>query len=249
MSANVYETRKLVDEYLVFHYGRPEEVLPWKQGPRDALDFPVRCVTETLEAAERVGKRALDVGCAVGRSSFELARGFKEVIGIDSSKAFIEAAKAMRDHGQLEYYRTVSGAIRSRTSAIVPSGVEASRVSFEVGDACKLREDLGTFDVVLAANLIDRLPRPRAFLEQAPRLLKKKGLLVLTSPYTWLEEFTPQKHWIGGTEETGETSRALEDELAEDFELVRRRDLPFLIREHARKYQWSIAEATVWRRC
>jgi len=30
------------------------------------------------------------------------------------------------------------------------------------------------------------------------------------------------------------------------FELISARDLPFLIREHARKYQWSIAQATVW---
>jgi hypothetical protein len=26
------------------------------------------------------------------------------------------------------------------------------------------------------------------------------------------------------------------------------KDLPFLIREHARKFQWSVAEATIWRR-
>jgi hypothetical protein len=25
-------------------------------------------------------------------------------------------------------------------------------------------------------------------------------------------------------------------------------DLPFLIREHQRKFQWSVAEATIWRR-
>jgi hypothetical protein len=26
------------------------------------------------------------------------------------------------------------------------------------------------------------------------------------------------------------------------------RDLPFLLREHARKYQWSVAQASLWRR-
>jgi hypothetical protein len=30
--------------------------------------------------------RALDLGCAVGRSSFELARSFGEVVGVDLSK-------------------------------------------------------------------------------------------------------------------------------------------------------------------
>jgi hypothetical protein len=34
--------------------------------------------------------------------------------------------------------------------------------------------------------------------------------------------------------------------LDKDFTLHERKDLPFLIREHARKFQWSVAEATIW---
>ena len=33
-------------------------------------------------------KKAFDIGCAIGRSSFELARGFDEVIGVDFLCAF-----------------------------------------------------------------------------------------------------------------------------------------------------------------
>jgi len=29
---------------------------------------------------------------------------------------------------------------------------------------------------------------------------------------------------------------------------LRRRDLPFLIREHARKFQLAVAEASIWQR-
>lgn len=29
-----YETRRAVDEYLQFHYGRPEEILPYEVGPK-----------------------------------------------------------------------------------------------------------------------------------------------------------------------------------------------------------------------
>ena len=36
--------------------------------------------------------------------------------------------------------------------------------------------------------------------------------------------------------------------LAPDFTLVQQKDLPFLIREHARKFQWSVALGTVWQR-
>ena len=34
--------------------------------------------------------------------------------------------------------------------------------------------------------------------------------------------------------------------LGRGFERVRVLDLPFLIREHARKFQWSVAQASVW---
>jgi hypothetical protein len=75
------------------------------------------------------------------------------------------------------------------------------------------------------------------------------GLLVLTSPYTWLEEYTPKAKWLGGRREHGEPlptliglSRALEPH----FRLVHREDVPFVIRETARKHQHTVAEMTVW---
>lgn len=36
--------------------------------------------------------------------------------------------------------------------------------------------------------------------------------------------------------------------LSKDFELVAREDMPFLIREHVRKFQWGCSNAMVWRR-
>ena len=107
---NPYETEKLLNEYLLFHYGAPEEVLPWDIGPREGLDYAVRCVTECLDASNLPeGARALDVGCAVGRSSFELSRACSEVVGIDFSRRFIEAAEALRGGGSLGYLRVDEG--------------------------------------------------------------------------------------------------------------------------------------------
>lgn len=36
--------------------------------------------------------------------------------------------------------------------------------------------------------------------------------------------------------------------MSKDFDLVAREDIPFLIREHVRKYQWGCSNAMVWRR-
>ena len=246
MADNIYESDRQVREYLLFHYGEPDQVLPWKHGPRDALGFAQRCVRELINSSS-VGRdaRALDIGCAVGRSSFELAGHCREVIGIDFSHAFIAAAEKIRSSGSLAYEYAIEGDRMASATASLPPGIDPARIRFEAGDAMDLREDLGEFDIVLAANLLCRLPDPRVFLERVPHLVKPGGQLLLTTPFSWLDQFTARDHWIGGQnglESAEEVTRLLEPH----FELKLSKDLPFLIREHARKFQWSVAWGTRW---
>lgn len=249
---NPYETDSLLAQYLLFHYGRAEEILPHRFGPVDALDFAVRVVHECFVPAEVQGPgRALDLGCAVGRSSFELARFCEEVVGIDYSAGFIKACKRLQSDGAVPFRRVDQGELTTDLVAHPPDGVELGRVRFETGDACDLRDHLSDFDVVLMANLIDRVPNPRACLSRLPGLLKPGGQLVIASPFTWLEEYTPKDQWLGGFEQDGGrvgTFDTLVELLAGDFVLERSLDLPFLIREHARKFQWSVSLVGVWRR-
>ena len=249
---NPNETDKLVAEYLLFHYGAPLEVLPWDFGPASALNYAVRCVSECVDTASLPqNARALDLGCAVGRSSFELARHCPEVIGIDYSRRFTEVAAMLAREGSVPYERTDEGALTTSLIASVPADIARERVSFEHGDAQTLRDSLGIFDVVLAANLIDRLTDPARFLARLPELVKGGGQLVITSPYTWLEDFTPRENWLGGFAADGLRRPTLDGvtaALSPHFDLVNTKDLPFLIREHARKFQWSVAQASIWRR-
>jgi len=246
VAENIYESDRLVREYLLFHYGAPEEILPWPEGPRDALGFAARLVGDLLDVASLPSAaRALDVGCAVGRSSFELARHCGEVIGIDFSRAFVDAAETVRTRGTLDYDFVIEGDRAAQSAARRPEGVDPARIAFEVGDAMALRENLGSFDVVLAANLLCRLPDPRRFLARLPALVRPGGQLLLATPFTWLEEYTPRENWIGGRGDAS-SELALTELLTPDFELRFAKDLPFLIREHSRKYQWSVAWGTRW---
>lgn len=245
-----YETEQAASEYLLLHYGAPVEVLPYSYGPSTSLNYPVRCVIECLDKGLLPPKaRGLDLGCSVGRSSFELARTCHQVIGIDASKRFIEIANTLKEKGALTYRRKDEGELFTELVARLPRGIDPDRVTFRPGDAMNLPGDLGQFDVVLGANLIDRLADPRKFLQALPGLLRPGGQLILSSPYTWSQNYTPRKNWLGGLQREGAgktTLRGLIEELSENFVLVRELDLPFLIREHARKFQWSVAQATIW---
>src|SRR5690606_22130985 len=105
--SDVYESPRIVDEYLLFHFGRKEDVLPPGGGPAEAFGFPARTVAELLPPGNY--DRALDVGCAVGRSALELSRSCDAVVGIDFSDALIAAADAMRRDGRITCRRHLEG--------------------------------------------------------------------------------------------------------------------------------------------
>lgn len=237
---DIYESGRYVGEYLLFHFGKPKEILSWPFGPDSALDFPVRTVAH-FSGGEV--DRALDVGCAVGRSSFEMSRHAREVIGIDFSLAFIESAERIRRGEKLAFDRLEEAGASTRIEVGLPEEVMPERVCFEVGDAMDLRSDLGGFDRVHAANLVCRLPDPRRFLARLADLVNPGGELVLATPCTWLEEFTSRENWPDGR-----TLDWLKKELAGDFDLIEVTDEPFLIRETARKFQWTVSMVTKWRR-
>ena len=143
----------------------------------------------------------------------------------------------------------VEGEVEQVAIARVPTEIDRYRVSFEQGDAMFLRNDLGKFNIVLMANLIDRLPCPKKCLDQLADLIYSEGQLIIASPCTWMEDYTPKEEWLGGSiigDQSSQTLDRLKEILCPSFELHGKWDIPFLIREHARKYQWSVAMATRW---
>jgi putative 4-mercaptohistidine N1-methyltranferase len=243
MSA-IYEDPGVLAEYLLFHYGRTEEILPpeisWPGGMLQALDFAVRT---TLHFSGQAAGRGLDLGCAVGRSTYEMSRSCSHVTGIDFSHAFIDAANHLREGKTVDYVRRDEGHVATQLTAKLPQGIDPTKVNFLQGDALALPRDIGVFDRVHAANLICRLSDPTLLLDRFPDLVNPGGELVLATPCTWLEGFTAPENWP-----PGDTLAWLQDHLGGAFDLVKHSDEPFLIRETARKFQWTRSMLTVWRR-
>ena len=201
-------------------------------------------------------RRALDIGCAVGRTSLELARGgFDEVTGIDFSARFINIADQLVNKGLIRYALTEEGDLQSyREVSLAQIGFEScvSHVSFWQGDACNLKELHCDYDLVVAANLIDRLYDPGKFIADIGSRIVSGGVLVIASPYTWLEEHTERSKWLGGYKKDGErytTYDSLVANLSGDFvPLGQPCDVPFVIRETARKFQHSVSQVSCWKR-
>ena len=124
-------------------------------------------------------------------------------------------------------------------------------MEFWQGDAHNLKPQFTNYDLVLACNLVDRLYHPARFLEDITRRINPGGLLVLFSPYTWLEEFTPKENWLGGPQdrwrERHHPGRSAGRPGAGRFPpRGPTRDVPFVIRETARKFQHTLSQMSIW---
>ena len=241
-----YETDKMSSEYAEFHFG--ERYL-------DVDNFPVALAELGIGAmGDQAKGRALDIGCAVGRSSFELAKQFDHVTAIDFSARLINIGVQLQQQGVIRYSIVDEGELalyKERHLIDFTDEVSAKKVEFMQGDACNLKPIYQGYDLVLAANLIDRLYQPSLFLTTIQERMNSGGILMITSPYTWLEEHTNKDEWVGGRKVNGEnvcTLDGLKEMLAPHFDLVQGPiAVPFVIRETSRKFQHTLAEATMWR--
>ncbi|SHO55431.1 5-histidylcysteine sulfoxide synthase [Vibrio quintilis] len=242
-----YETDKLLSEYAEFHYG---------DSYFGVANFHQALATLARQVMHgRHTGHALDLGCAVGRASFELAQDFDQVTGIDFSARFIDLANQFRDSGILRYSLIDEGELvvyRERTLAGLGLNETAGCITFLQGDACNLKPHYQGYDLVLAANLIDRLYSPEKLLSSLYQRINPNGILILASPYTWLEEHTKKHEWIGGFKKDGEnftTLDGLKAILGPHFRLLQTPEpIPFVIRETSHKFQHTLSEITVWER-
>lgn len=115
------------------------------------------------------GKRVLDLGCGTGYGADRLARaGASSVAGIDP------------DERSLAYARKRFPGVR-----------------FVAGTAEALPDDLGPFDLIVAANLLPHLESPGKILEIAARRLAPDGALVASVPPV-VDERTMEEHRATG---------------------------------------------------
>jgi 5-histidylcysteine sulfoxide synthase/putative 4-mercaptohistidine N1-methyltranferase len=247
MQTSHYETDRLVSDYAEFHYGDEYLGVP---------NFPRALARLAIEAmGDRPARKALDVGCAAGRGTFELARHFEHVTGIDFSTSFIRLGFELIERGRLRYTLVEEGELLAwKEHSLAEFGLDAvaDRVEFFQGDACNLKPVFAGYDLILAANLIDRLYSPARFLEAVHERLNPGGLLLIASPYTWLPEHTKREDWLGGFKKDGEnftTLDGLKAILGKHFRLAREpQSVPFIIRETRRKFQHVLSEVTLWER-
>ena len=139
----IYESSRAVNEYLYFHFGDI-----FTSDLQQALNFPQRCAQicgKLIKDNKKIDSnlRVLDVGCAVGGTTFQLSKYFDQAVGIDFSHHFIDTANKMKDLRTLQFSILKQGKLFEKHQATLASDIDSSKISFFQGDACNLDPKLG----------------------------------------------------------------------------------------------------------
>jgi putative 4-mercaptohistidine N1-methyltranferase len=268
-NGSVYESDESLRMYLGLHYpssGTDEGVdpiIPHTKSPNHGIRFPQRVASLLVSLnPTKTNNRALDVGCALGGSSFELAKTFDHVDAFDFSENFVATAKRMQAQDEIYFRIPVEGELFEEVRAVHEEGVTPevlSKVNFFTGDACDIANmatngTLTTYDGVIMSNLLCRLPDPMACLDGLGGIVNEGGVVVLVTPFSWLTEFTPRRKWLGGFYDPVSKVPIRSKDVLKDvmenrgFEKIHEEEVPLIIREHQRKYQYIVSEATGWRK-
>jgi SAM-dependent methyltransferase len=116
------------------------------------------------------GDRLLDMGCGGGRHAFEAARRGARVVALDT------------DRSELSQVTAVFAAMAQ--AGEIPQGGSGLAVS---GDATCLPFEDGSFDKVIAAEVLEHLPADQIAMNEIARVLRPGGMAAVTVP-AWLPE-------------------------------------------------------------
>jgi len=242
-----YETDPEVILYCETHYGSSATGVPNFQ--KALADF---CLTLPESIHHRC---ALDLGCKTGRTTWELARGFNNVTGVDLSARTIRVATQLQEQGRFNYIFPEEGEVydyRQVTQEDFNLKSLIKKVKFLQSDFANLKNVFSGYDLIVLNDILDRIYQPRELLLGLHRRMNEGGVLVIATAYDWDENYTKPENWLGGYRSSAEPVRGIEtvEELLKEHFIKSDQtvSLPSLFRINKRKSILKEVEITVWKK-
>ncbi len=184
-----YETPQVASSYLWSHYS-------------DIMADPEACnAYSTWANMSTDTELSIDIGCSVGRMTFEMAQKSKFTIGVDLSSTFIAIAKKLQKNGFIEFNLIIEGELTAKNRITLPDNWDLSNIEFIVADALHLPFKKDIFSQLASLNILDKVPKPLDHLKEINRVSKtKNSRLIFSDPFSWSTDCAKKKDWLGGTQ-------------------------------------------------
>ncbi|MEN6321585.1 MAG: methyltransferase domain-containing protein [Syntrophaceae bacterium] len=202
----------------------------------------------------------IDMGCAVGRTSFELAQRLDEtILGIDLNFGMLKIAASILEKGCVSYPRRRGGiAFERRSFPVVFDKKE--NCDFWVCDATALPFSGETFSMGVSLNVLDCAWSPYDHVKEISRILMPGGSAMVSTPYDWTANATPVEAWLGGHSQRSEHkgsspavlrslfSGGVHPHAIEDLNLVSEEEIPWTLRLHDRSVMEYLVHLMILRK-
>nr|WP_320191106.1 methyltransferase domain-containing protein [uncultured Desulfobacter sp.] len=190
--ATGYNSFSMLSSYLWSHYSE------FFNGP-DATDAYQKWARAF--GSQRSGW-ALDIGCSVGRLTFEMTKTHDRAVGLDTSISFVRAARELAAKKRLAFELIMEGQITEKRSCELDPAFGFEQAEFIVADAMALPFRSRRFSSVSSVNILEKVPDPLLHLAEANRVMVEKDARFLFSdPFSWDENVNSPEFWLGGTNE------------------------------------------------
>lgn len=220
LNKNFYESDESISSYCDLYYGKDNLYTNYVDLLKPYLK-------------DLKNSKALDLGCCVGRTSFELAKIYDEVLGIDFSANYINIGVKLKLYDFVNYkIKKEDKTFEERAISLKDFDLEKvkDKVSFMQGDACNLKEIYKDFNLIFYSSLIDKLYYPKKFLEDVSRRINKNGFFVFLSSHNWFNEHIN------------------ENNLFLEFELLDKIEVSSFIKIKNKNYENKTLLMSIWRK-
>lgn len=188
-------TRLHLSSYAWDHYGEFEtrNAAPPRPSSIASVWQAVRQLVPTLAIGP-----AVEVGCSVGRVTFEMAEASQDlVLGVDLNASMLRLAQRVLRTGTVSFPMRTSGLLYERHECYLPFR-SMDRVDFWIADGTALPFSSGTFARAVALNVIDAVASPLDLIRSVIDRVRPGGEILLATPYDWSSAVTHPAAWIGG---------------------------------------------------
>jgi SAM-dependent methyltransferase/uncharacterized protein YbaR (Trm112 family) len=203
-------TRQHLSSYAWDHYAEfpPSDLIPSQPSIAPASARPggaARLLATGLQYAAPFPASAgvLDVGCSVGRATFELAaHAQRPALGLDLNFTHLRLARDVARTGIARFPLKRAGLVYDQRAHAV-NHPAAALADFWLADASALPLASGSAAAVSALNLLDCTSAPLLVLNEFARVLAPAGQAVVATPYDWSAAVGPPATWLGGHSKLG----------------------------------------------